>query len=99
MPEVTGRCDLYPPNTMWERFRFYAIECFLVVALLSGAFNTSDSCKCTGWLTKWALFAYCTHVLFARVMPVPFGAITSYSSALVFFGLDVHARRQKTLER
>ena len=34
-----------------------------------------------GW---WALWAFCSHVMFARTLPVPYGALVTYSSAFLF---------------
>mmetsp|Transcript_5325 Transcript_5325/g.13263 ORF Transcript_5325/g.13263 Transcript_5325/m.13263 type:complete len:428 (+) Transcript_5325:338-1621(+) len=92
MPNMTGRCDLYPPDTCWERFRFYLIELALVIAFVSGAFNTSDPLKVTRWMNHWALFAYCTHVALARLLPAPLGPILTYSSSVFFFAWDVRRR-------
>merc|ERR1719361_2139135 len=84
-PDVLGRCDLYPMLTWWERFRFYAIEFIFLAVLASGALNTSDSKKVSGWLNTWALFAYCFHVAFARVLPVPYGAVVTVAFIPIFF--------------
>mmetsp|Transcript_114776 Transcript_114776/g.180739 ORF Transcript_114776/g.180739 Transcript_114776/m.180739 type:complete len:451 (+) Transcript_114776:78-1430(+) len=36
IPDYYGRCDLSPPNTTWERVRFYSIEGILVLCLSAG---------------------------------------------------------------
>lgn len=97
MPHVEGRCDLDPLNTWWERLRFRAVEAALLVALLSGALNTGDSLGVTRWLNVWALFAYCSHVAWARLFGVPYGAVVSYASAGIFYAMDVY-RKRKLLE-
>lgn len=98
-PEVTGRCDLQPLNTLWERFRFRTIEVVLLVALLSGALNTSDSLGITRWLTVWALAAYCLHVAFARVLPAPYGAVVTYGMVPLFWLRDWQLQRRKAQKK
>eukprot|EP00928_Gymnodinium_smaydae_P095001 TRINITY_DN8090_c0_g1_i1.p1 TRINITY_DN8090_c0_g1~~TRINITY_DN8090_c0_g1_i1.p1 ORF type:complete len:351 (-),score=15.65 TRINITY_DN8090_c0_g1_i1:137-1108(-) len=85
MPTMLGRCDLNPPNTYWERFRFYFVELALALALLSGALESGDPYGATGWLCKWALYAYCCHVAWARLLDSPWGAVISYSSLILFY--------------
>lgn len=87
IPHVTGRCDLHPLNTYSERLRFYVIECMLIIVLVSGAMATSDSQGVTRWLSMWALYAYCFHVAWARLLPVPYGALLTYASIPVFYVL------------
>eukprot|EP00929_Paragymnodinium_shiwhaense_P107051 TRINITY_DN7302_c0_g2_i8.p1 TRINITY_DN7302_c0_g2~~TRINITY_DN7302_c0_g2_i8.p1 ORF type:complete len:499 (-),score=49.30 TRINITY_DN7302_c0_g2_i8:247-1743(-) len=92
-PDVIGRCDLWPLNSTWERLRFYAIECWMVILLISGALNTGDSLGLTFSLNLWALYAYCSHVAWARVLPVPYGAIVTYAAAPVFVLFAKHQER------
>merc|ERR1712012_650148 len=87
MPETHGRCDLNPLNTHVERFRFYSIECILLVCLMSGAFKTSDPSHILGWLNVWALYAFVSHEAWARLLPSPYGAILTYSCGLLFYCL------------
>merc|ERR1719174_1996632 len=87
IPDLYGRCDLMPPNTAWERFRWYGIECFLSVCLTTQAFQVGDPYGMVPWLSYWALFAYCFHVAFARVFPIPYGAALTYSTLIVFYAL------------
>eukprot|EP00929_Paragymnodinium_shiwhaense_P091886 TRINITY_DN51769_c0_g2_i1.p1 TRINITY_DN51769_c0_g2~~TRINITY_DN51769_c0_g2_i1.p1 ORF type:complete len:557 (+),score=30.27 TRINITY_DN51769_c0_g2_i1:60-1730(+) len=95
-PDVKGRCDLWPLNSMWERLRFYTIECWLVIILISGTLNTSDSLGLTMPLNLWALYAYCAHVAWARVLPVPYGALVTYASAPLFVvGIKYQLQKRK----
>lgn len=87
-PEMVGRCDLLPPETYWERSRFYGIELILVTLFVTGSFKMSDPWKCTGWLSYWALYAYCFHIFWARVVPEPYGAVITYSHIAVFYALS-----------
>jgi len=84
-PELIGRCDVNPPQTVWVRFRFYFTELCLIVCFVTGAFNTSDPWKWTGWLNTWALFAYITHVAWYRLLPVPGGALFTYGFVVPFW--------------
>ncbi|CAE6965324.1 unnamed protein product [Symbiodinium sp. CCMP2592] len=94
-PEVTGRCDLHPLNTCWERFRFRAIEFVLISALITDALNTSDTFGLTRWLNVWALYAYCFHVAWARMLPLPYGAVVTYASIPFFYLLNRYAKHRK----
>jgi hypothetical protein len=85
MPNWYGRCDLLPPNTALERVRWYAIECFLCLCLTTQTFQVGDPFNAMGWLNYWALYAYCFHVMWARILPIPYGAVATYSSAMVFY--------------
>ena len=40
-----------------------------------------DMLTCLGW---WALWAFCGHVMLARVMPTPYGALTTYLTVIPF---------------
>eukprot|EP00928_Gymnodinium_smaydae_P072634 TRINITY_DN5596_c0_g1_i1.p1 TRINITY_DN5596_c0_g1~~TRINITY_DN5596_c0_g1_i1.p1 ORF type:complete len:447 (+),score=25.11 TRINITY_DN5596_c0_g1_i1:114-1454(+) len=85
MPAMSGRCDSLPPDTYWERFRFYSVELAFTLALLSGALESADPYGALGWLCKWALYAYCFHEAWQRLCPRPWGAVISYSSAILFY--------------
>lgn len=90
VPSTTGRCDLNPLNTWWERSRYYTLEAFLLVLLCSGSMNTSDSLNMSGWLNYWALFAFVFHVMFARLLETfqkSYGAILTYAFVPVFYVL------------
>merc|ERR1712032_423278 len=98
-PGVTGRCDLYPLSSAWERVRFYSIECILTVLLISGAYDMSDSKRITRWLNMWALYAYCFHVCWARIFPYPFhGALFTYGSMPVFYCLQKLLENRKVIK-
>jgi len=84
MPTLTGRCDINPLQTYWERFRFYAVEAALVSAFLCGCFACGDPARISGNLGWWALFAYCTHVAWDRLLPRPYGAVFTYSCIVLF---------------
>jgi len=87
-PGVTGRCDLHPHYHGWERIRFYTIEWILMVLLLCGVYNTSDSRNITPWLNIWALYAYCLHVAWARLFWRPmYGALFTYLAIPGFYFL------------
>jgi len=70
MPNMLGRCDLYPAPTLWERFRWDTIEAVLTLLLLTKTLASADPCKLVTPLSWWALFAYCSHLFFSRVFPV-----------------------------
>lgn len=98
-PGVTGRCDLHPHHYLWERARFYSIELILIVMLISGAFNTSDSKQITGWLNMWALYAYCFHVCWARMFFHPiYGALFTYAAIPVFYCAQRYCKHRKALK-
>lgn len=94
-PYVRGRCDLHPMDTCWERVRFYSIEVMLIVALSCGALNTSDSYGVLPFLNFWALWAYCSHIMWARLLPQPYGAAVSYASVIPFLIWWCCVRAQK----
>lgn len=84
MPELLGRCDRYPPYTVGERFRWYAVEGFLTLLLLTRSIQARDPCNIFTSLGWWALWAYCSHVMFARMLPTPWGAPTTYLTVIPF---------------
>ena len=84
MPTLLGRCDRYPPATVWERSRWYFVEMALAIILLTRTIEAEDPydmLTCLGW---WALWAFCGHVMLARVMPTPYGALTTYLTVIPF---------------
>jgi len=85
MPDMFGRCDLMPASTVLERIRFYGIEMALCVILVTGCLKLGDPYNCIEWLSYWALYAYCFHVAWARLLPVPYGATVTYGSALLVY--------------
>jgi len=97
-PHVRGRCDLHPMNTFWERIRFYSIEVILIVALASGAMNPSDPHGLLRWLNMWALYAYCIHIMWARLLPIPWGAVVTYASSILFLMCWLHQRRKESAD-
>ena len=88
MPTLLGRCDRYPPETIWERFRWYIVECVLTLAVLTRSIDvpsaSGDPLNLLTPLGWWALWAFCSHVMFARTLPMPWGAVTTYLSAIPF---------------
>jgi len=84
-PNLLGRCDLYPALTLWERFRWYASEAILMTLLLTQTLVAADPHKIVPTLNMWALFAYCTHVMWIRLMPEPYGVVTTYAFVPLFF--------------
>merc|ERR1719420_1210765 len=85
MPDMYGRCDLMPPTTVFERLRFYGVEMFLSLFLVTGSIKLGDPHNVTEWLNYWALYAYCFHVAWARLFPIPYGAVLTYGSAIVAY--------------
>lgn len=85
MPDMYGRCDLLPPAACLERLRFYGVELALCLFLSSRALKVGDPWNATGWLNYWALSAYCFHVAWARIFPIPYGAVLTYSSSILFY--------------
>jgi len=85
MPDTYGRCDLRPPATILERFRFYGIEGVLVLFLATGSIKVGDPHHLSEWLNYWALYAYCFHVAWFRLFPLPYGALITYMSAAFFY--------------
>lgn len=97
MPHVEGRCDLDPMNTWWERMRFYSLEASLLILLFSDAISPRDPYEIMNYLNMWALFAYCSHVAWARLFPVPFGGVFTYLSIVPFviFGMRAHFKQKQ----
>jgi len=95
MPHVEGRCDLDPLNTWWERMRFRGLEAALLVLFFSGAISTADPYGIVGWLNMWALYAYCSHVAWARLLPVPWGAFFTYAAMVPFLMLAYRYAKKK----
>jgi hypothetical protein len=89
VPGAVGRCDLTPPASMSERVRFYGSELVLCLLLCSESFKLADPYKCLPWLSYWALYAYCFHVAFARIFPIPVGAFVIYGSIVFFYLYNV----------
>lgn len=71
VPDLMGRCDLYPATTTWERFRWDFVEFSLAIALLTKVLTAADPLRIVAPLNMWALFAFLTHVMLARALPVP----------------------------
>ena len=81
MPDLLGRCDLYPPLSAWERLRWDAVELGLAVLLLTKTLVAADPLRIVMPLSWWALFAYVSHVMLSRTLPTPSDA------AVIEFGL------------
>jgi len=75
MPTLHGRCDLYPPQTGWERSRWYGVEAILQLLLLTRALYVDDPAGILDALGWWALWAFCSHVFFARTIESPWGFV------------------------
>lgn len=91
-PPLLGRCDLWPALTVWERFRWYMPEVSLMVMVLTRTVDASDPHEIIGVLSWWSLFAYITHVLWIRILPLPYGVVATYCFIPVFFGIDNYKR-------
>mmetsp|Transcript_66110 Transcript_66110/g.182565 ORF Transcript_66110/g.182565 Transcript_66110/m.182565 type:complete len:190 (-) Transcript_66110:46-615(-) len=89
----TGRCDLFPAASLVSRLRFYGVGAALAVAFVVGGVHVSDPYGEMAWLNLWALYAYLFHVFWARVLPLPYGAIVTCSSAIIFKAAHVYRRR------
>jgi len=81
---LLGRCDRYPAQTVWERFRWYFNEMVLAILLCTRTVDASDPLDLHTPLGWWALWAFCAHLMFARTIPVPYGAVTTYLTAIPF---------------
>jgi hypothetical protein len=66
IPDLLGRCDLYPPLTIWERFRWDIVEMALAILLLTKSLVATDPLGILTPLGWWALFAFTTHWMFAH---------------------------------
>jgi hypothetical protein len=84
LPGVVGRCDLMPPALASERWRFYGGELVFVICLVTESFQVGDPWNWLPWMTYWALYAYCFHVAWARLFPVPVGLFFTCGSAVFF---------------
>mmetsp|Transcript_68936 Transcript_68936/g.119975 ORF Transcript_68936/g.119975 Transcript_68936/m.119975 type:complete len:590 (-) Transcript_68936:85-1854(-) len=85
MPNMVGRCDMYPPNYMWERFRHRAGECLFAICFLTASFKCSDPWMVVATMNYWSLFAYCFHLAFYRLLGSPYGATLTFAFIPVFF--------------
>ena len=56
----------------------------LQLLLLTRTFEASDPLDICGALGWWALFAFCSHVFFARTLDYPYGALLEYSLIPIF---------------
>jgi len=93
MPTLTGRCDLYPPQTGWERSRWYGVEAILQLLLLTRALHVDDPADILPGLGWWALWAFCSHVFFARTIDSPWGFVIEVLLMPVFVvGLRLYDR-------
>merc|ERR1719453_1651093 len=71
-PTLLGRCDVHPAYGLWERTRWYLIEYVLLLLLLTKTLECSEPLRLVPPLACWGIFAFCTHVMLARVLPVPY---------------------------
>lgn len=95
-PGVTGRCDLDPAFHVWVRLRFFIIEVMLILGFVSGAARMSDPWLVTKWLNLWALWAYCSHVAWYRLLPGPLGPMVVYGSAFLFWAFFALGKKHAT---
>ena len=85
VPDLLGRCDMYPATTLWERIRWDFDELLLSIALLTRVLHASDPLRIMAPLNYWALFAFVSHVMFARALNTPsFGAAIEFALMPVF---------------
>ena len=85
IPDLIGRCDMYPATTLWERIRWDFDELLLAIALLTRCLHASDPLRIFAPLNYWALFAFMTHVMIARILGTPsFGAAFLFALMPVF---------------
>jgi hypothetical protein len=92
MPDMWGRCDVHPPFATWERFRMNLGELILVVCFLTGAFAPQDPYKATVWMGWWALYAYCFHVMWFRLLGSPCAPVLVFSAIPFFYAIFVWTR-------
>lgn len=97
-PNMIGRCDMYPPAFMWERFRHRAGECILAICFLTASFQCSDPWNIVATMNYWSLFAYTFHVAFYRLLDSPNGAALTFAFIPVFF-LIAHCVKQPAGEK
>jgi len=90
MPDMWGRCDVHPPFATWERFRMSLGELLLAICFVTGSFAPDDPYKVTVWMGKWALYAYCFHIMWYRLLGSPYGALVTMASAVVFYAIHAH---------
>mmetsp|Transcript_113003 Transcript_113003/g.200269 ORF Transcript_113003/g.200269 Transcript_113003/m.200269 type:complete len:561 (-) Transcript_113003:75-1757(-) len=89
MPNMTGRCDMFPPGMLWERCRERTGEILMTICFVTAAFKVSDPWNITVWMGKWSLFAYCFHLGFYRVLGSPYGPALTFSFIPFFYFLHV----------
>merc|ERR1711933_138093 len=97
-PTAKGRCDRFPLKTTWQRFRFYSIECVVLIVFCSSALRCGDPYGVAGWLGNWALWAYCFHVAWHRLLPQPWAAIFTFACIPLFYLLDVWQKMRKRMQ-
>lgn len=86
MPDMIGRCDMFPPGHTWERFRHSAGQCLLAVIFVAGGFKIEDDPHgVTKWLGWWSLLAYISHVACFRLLGSPYGAILIFALIIPFY--------------
>lgn len=100
MPDMTGRCDQFPPGSVWERFRHLSGEALLTICYLAGGFQASDCYNICESLRYWSLFAYATHVAWYRTMGSPSSTLFTFGTMPVFYAWSYRAQQtsQKHLE-
>lgn len=100
MPDMTGRCDQFPPGTVWERLRHLSGEAVLTICYLSGGFQASDCYNICESLRYWSLFAYATHVAWYRTMGSPWSTLFTFGTMPIFYAWRYRAQQmaQKHLD-
>lgn len=101
MPDLLGRCDLYPPQTVWERFRWDFCEAGFALLLLTKTLTMSDPAGLVGPLSWWSLFAFCSHLALARSLSMPSlaGVIILGTAPLFVVALKLSASQKKRAEQ
>lgn len=98
MPDMVGRCDMFPPGTYWERIRHRSGECILTICFVTASFKCTDPYNIMAWLGWWSLFAYCFHVAFYRIMGSPYGAVTTFLFVPVFGLINMMCSKGRSSE-
>merc|ERR1719482_233583 len=97
MPDMSGRCDMFPAGTVWERTRHSLGQCILAVAFVTGGMKTDDPYGVTVWLSQWAVFAYVSHVALFRLLGHPNGAVVTFALIVPFY--VIYKLRASGIER
>merc|ERR1719476_34760 len=83
-PDMWGRCDVHPAFTIWERLRMNLGEMILALCFVTGGFAPDDPYNIISWMNWWALYAYCFHVMFYRLMGSPYAFVFTFAAIVPF---------------